>query len=286
MKTFWIVVLISVQVLLGAATGTADTIYDYRNDANNPDGKASYWGGYYPINNEDAVPGQTYLWDITKMVVTETDTKIRVQIFGPWFGAQDPGWFFTKQNTASGATQPWGGGLYNNSGDLYINSKGLVIGTNQPSSPYYPDTPNFKNDTFTQSEGWDYVITFRNATSCDNFGNLGCYGNVYKLDYSTITKTTTRTNQAYAGGYGEKVQGVSVYVYGVQDNNPMDETNNSYMMFEFDKFLTGNIGLHYTMYCGNDVIEGDYTMVPEPGTMLLLGFALAGLGVYRRVVGR
>ena len=94
--------------------------------------------------------------------------------------------------------------------------------------------------------------------------------------------TSTRTLQAYKGGYGEKVEGVNVYIYGVQDNNPIDETNNSYIVYEFDKFLTGDIGFHHTMYCGNDVVEGQATITPEPGTMLLLGFGLAGLAACGR----
>lgn len=43
--------------------------------------------------------------------------------------------------------------------------------------------------------------------------------------------------------------------------------------------LADDLGLHWTMSCGNDVIE---TNVPEPGSIALLGLGLLGLGLARK----
>jgi hypothetical protein len=41
------------------------------------------------------------------------------------------------------------------------------------------------------------------------------------------------------------------------------------------------IGYHWTMACGNDVVEGGGTPVPEPGTRFLLGLGFLELGASR-----
>ena len=45
-------------------------------------------------------------------------------------------------------------------------------------------------------------------------------------------------------------------------------------------------GLHWTMACANDVIEGSFSPVPEPATALLFGAGLAGLAAFGRRRGR
>ncbi len=53
--------------------------------------------------------------------------------------------------------------------------------------------------------------------------------------------------------------------------------------------MTGDeLGLHWVMTCGNDVIEGAATIpsasVPEPGSIVLLFIGLISLGVSRKLV--
>jgi len=45
----------------------------------------------------------------------------------------------------------------------------------------------------------------------------------------------------------------------------------------------GNWGIHFAAAtCANDIIDGQYSGVPEPGTFVMLGGALLGLGLIRR----
>jgi hypothetical protein len=89
----------------------------------------------------------------------------------------------------------------NNVGDLYISSTGWHLSTS--------DSPHFPTNPFTNTEGWNYVVTM-GGWSYQNYGWTwrGDPG-VYSLnDFNSITMTDPtyyggggRAYQAWRGGY-------------------------------------------------------------------------------------
>jgi hypothetical protein len=162
-------------------------------------------------------------------------------------------------------------------GDLYISSGGWQV---SDSSGWHYDT-----DTFTQNEGWNYVISFSPDAS----------GTFYNLDYSSIDFTNTgglgenyyyRSDQAWRGGYGTAAgSGATATLFGGTAENGYNDAS---LTFTFPSIGDpSTMGFHWTMRCGNDVVEGGGNPVPEPSTMILLGTGLLGIfGVGRRQFAR
>jgi hypothetical protein len=206
--------------------------------------KDDYWGGNSGKHLKDSLGLAS---NVTGMEVVADDEKITVTIKGPFFHN------YVHHIKGAHKTPP---------GDLYISSAGWKV---KGKAPY-------ANDTFTKDEGWDYVVSLFDKA-------------VYKLDWSKIEWTRPkpgsviyRRDQAWRGGYGGFVSWADINLtdkslvisfplnpflmevfpasdQGAGTSIAAEDTGED---GESDNFLT--LGLHWTMMCGNDVIEGEFAL--------------------------
>jgi hypothetical protein len=264
MKAYKVIGLIVIIFLLtGPVPATAYTIDDSTN------GSTTYWGGVLWNGNPtsvDVIGNDAYA--INGINVIKSGTSLTVQVIGPYFS-------------------PSGARSDSINGDLYISSTGWKVS----------GSPHYSSDTFLTdgSEGWNYVIGVKQVeVVIDNRRSYVPVLGVYKLSltpgppqsnnfqYTNVTLGTLaggRALQAWKGGYGDFVESATI----TQDDA------DSMLIYTFDGAFLGDneqLGLHWTMICGNDVVEGGFTQVPEPGTLLLLGGGLIALGALRRKFGK
>jgi len=219
-------------------------------------GATTYYGGIPNSGSwNDIISGSLQEFSITGIDVNVNGNIMTVKIMGP---------YFYNYNHGVGLAGGYG------PGDLYINPTGWISsGT----------APHFPQDTFTNGEGWKYVVHLDPATG---------QGEIYSLDWtpsiSDPLKMTEapngyiyRTTQAWKGGYGAQLGTVS---------GSFDDSGITYNFDISNLGFGSEFGLHWTMKCGNDIIEGRDPVgiqVPEPGTIMLIGVGLVGLaGALRR----
>jgi hypothetical protein len=221
-------------------------------------GDAAFWGGSVSGPQAGTYRNKDFIGDgfnVDKMDITKVDDN-------DWIVVLTGDYFINTANSNHPAHSF-------NSGDLYINSQGWNA-TQTVAGDHYV------NDVFSQSEGWNYVVT-NGSFGWGLYTLVADSAHGYQDTWSP-TNYTYRDQQAWRGGANQFIGGANYSLSG----NTLTFTFNT-----GDLNWTDSVGFHWTMKCGNDVIEGmisapEQPQVPEPSTLVLVGLGLTGIIVYKK----
>ena len=210
-----------------------------------------YWGGTPTDGTPRDVVGPTGRYEIDHMTVDFTGNTLTASIFTEYLG--------------------FIGDLGTQLGDLFISTDG-----------WHPfGVAPYSQDDATNGESWELVAVMDNHSGNPTSGNLSVYAvNAANIVLSNLSDTFRQGQETqyrpgqqpvlYTGTWNI-ANGALTYIINFANG--------------FGAAGFGDqAGFHWTMTCGNDVIEGGAS-VPEPMTLALLGGAL-GLAPLRRRMRR
>ena len=174
------------------------------------------------------------------------------------------------------------------------NATGIGYGDLFLSTGWSPNGPaTYANDNAGNGNHWTYAFSLDNALS-----NTGGTGTIYVLDAGNGSNHNPEVllSDAFMDCAGRCIYrdgqavAVNTSMATATNNTGTWTVGNGFLSFSFDtaglNLDPRNFGFHWTMYCGNDVIEGlgQATAVPEPGPvgLFLLGLGVIGLGAVRQ----
>ena len=172
------------------------------------------------------------------------------------------------------------------SGDLFISTNGW--------SPF--GAAPYDQDDASNGEGWEYVFDTSEGKIYGGACGLSLSQNEMTgpligpdVNDDGVGDYAYRDNQETrrSGGGTEVGTGTATSTFSDGDPVAFFTYNLTLAALGIDPNGPINLGFHWTMTCGNDVIEGGVeggpgNEVPEPGIVLLFGLGLLGLGLRRR----
>ncbi len=248
MKVLLIGLVTSLLLLSIGGMANAETIMD------------NYVGGT-PTNNygktKDVV-GDEKFFGITKMEVSVKEKILTVDIFTNYVN------YIGKYETALG--------------DLFISTNGW--------EPF--GNPKYYDDDYSNGEQWEYALVMNKRPSSSTKENVSGTASLYRItDPKKIVLSSAPAGYTYRKG--QEVQFNASGLASISSGNWWIDRTGTDDFLRFQIGLAGlgpidDLGFHWGMTCGNDVIEGGFAhQNPEPATMILFGFGLIGVaGIGRR----
>lgn len=171
-------------------------------------------------------------------------------------------------------------------GGLTSNGKGIGVGDLMLSTSWNPSgsaSDGYKSGNSSSGTVWSYGIAVDDA-----YSTTGGAATFYALSGASNSDNLLNSEDFLSRGTFRDGQAVAVdessSTVAALSNAASWDVSKDKISFMFDAvgtdLLSGDMALHWSMLCGNDVIEG--VAVSEPGTMALLGMGLLGLFSIRR----